>query len=181
MKRYIIITFLKLFVYILLFFALHFFFENLIIVPTVLTIIFFIFADRYLQEILFKNISKLFFPKIAKIERTLSKVNVKINGIIDYKLLLKELYGLFNNIFHEPQWILYILENKSFMLTRSNQIKIKLPVEILWSYNEDLKLYYDLESQDNTISFKDETHLQNFVSQNLNLLIPVNDLFSPLF
>ena len=137
MKRYLIITSLKLISYILAFFALSTFFEKIIIIPAILTIIFFVFIDRQIHDFLFKKISNIFFPKISKIEQTLSDFNIKINGIIDYKILLKEFYGLFNKIFSQPQWTLYILENENFILTRSNQIKIKLPVEICWSFREE--------------------------------------------
>jgi len=184
LKRFLIITALKILIYTALFIAFYIFFENLIIIPSILIIIFFVFADQHLHDFLFKNVSKLFFTKISKIERTLSKFNIKINGIIDYKLLLKEFYGLFNNIFYQPQWALYILENENFILNRSNKIKINLPVETFWSYKNNLKLYYDLEAQDNTVTFKDETHLNKFVSQDLNLLIPVtgkNQIIALLF
>lgn len=184
MKRFLIITSLKILIYTILFFTLYIFFEKLLIIPSILTIIFFVFGDKYLHSFLFTNISKVFFPKISKIERTLSKFNIKINGIIDYKLLLKESYGLFNEIFFQPEWTFYILENEYFILTRSNQIKVKLPVEIFWTFKDDLKLYYDLEAQDNTVSFKDKTHLNKFLSQNLNLLIPVtgkNQVIALLF
>jgi serine phosphatase RsbU (regulator of sigma subunit) len=184
LKRYLIITFLKLLIYIIIFLALFLFFEKLILIPSIVLIFLFVFFDRYIHDNLLKNISNIFFPKISKIEQTLSEFNVKINGIIDYKLLLKEFYELFNNIFFQPQWTLYILENESFILTRTNHVKVKLPVEISWSFKDDLKLYYDLEAQDNNVSFKDEFPLQKFLSQNLNLLIPVtgkNQVIALLF
>ena len=133
---------------------------------------------------MYNHISNIFFPGIAKIEHTLTEFNRNINGIIDYKQLLNEFYTLFNNIFSQPQWALYILENDFFMLTKSNNLNINLPNDLVWSYQNEPRLYYDLEAQDNTVSFKNDSHLDKFVSLNLNLLIPItgkNQVIALLF
>ena len=184
MKRYLIITFLKLLLYLLVFFEINTFFEELIIVPAILTILLIVFLDKIIHTFLHEHISTLLFPVISKIEHTLSDFNRNINGIIDYKQLLSEFYTLFNNIFSEPQWALYILENDLFILTKTNNVDKNLPNELVWSYRSEPKLYNDLEAQDNTISFKNESHLKNLISQNLNLLIPItgkNQVIALLF
>jgi sigma-B regulation protein RsbU (phosphoserine phosphatase) len=184
LKRYILIIFVKLIFYLAIYFAFYAFFEHSVIIAAILIIVTFVFLEKIFHQFLFKNISNIFFPKIAAIEKSLSEFNTKINGIIDYKLLLNECYQLFNKIFSEPQWTLYIWEKSSFLLTRSNQVKTKLPVEINWNYVGEPKLYYDLEAQDNAVSLKKDEHLNIFLNQKLNLLIPItgkNQVIALLF
>ena len=184
MKRYIIITFLKLLLYLVIFLELYTFFEELIFIAAILTILLIVFFDKIIHSFLHKYISNIFFPATSKIERTLSEFNRNINGIIDYKQLLNEFYTLFNNIFSEPQWALYILENDHFIRTKTNNVNINLPNELDWSYQNEAKLYYDLEAQDNVIAFKNISHLEKFISLNLNLLIPIagkNQIIALLF
>jgi sigma-B regulation protein RsbU (phosphoserine phosphatase) len=153
-------------------------------VPAILTILLIVFLDKIIHTFLHKYISKILFPTIFKIEQTLSEFNRNINGIIDYKQLLNEFYNLFNNIFSQPQWAFYILENNFFILKKKNNIGIILPKELAWSNQNEIKLYYDLLDQNNTFSFKNESQRENFISTNLNLLFPVtgkNQVIALLF
>lgn len=184
MKRFIIITILKSLIYILLFLLLYKFLVGLIIIPTIISILFIVFLDKYIHFYLYRHLSNVFFKKNYKIEKTLSEFNIRINGILDYKQLLSEFYTLFNNIFSEPNWVFYILENNVFVKTESNKIGNNIPNELIWSFKNELKLYYELDTQDNTTTFKDEFLLKNLIALKLNLLIPItgkNQVIALLF
>jgi len=125
-----------------------------------------------LNHIIRFTLNRYFFLFITRVEITLNDFNNKLNRTIEYEDLLTEYYKLFEKIFHDEVWAIYIYHNDRFRLQKYALLKNKsqLPSDI--SY---------LELPDNHIFIKFKKRWKKYLeSQNFDIAPFLNHTFDTL-